>query len=129
MAVNINIEGQELKPCPCCGLTPRIGYACGEHFIVGQVKDCPVCGDFSEMHTDEREEIKAWNRTAEAAENKQKLLPCPFCGGKAETDYAFYDYNDYGVHCVECGAYVCTVKDDPQEAIKAWNRRAYYGTE
>jgi hypothetical protein len=54
----------ELLPCPCCGWPPLIGYACGEHFIVGRVKNCPICDDFYEMHTNEAEEIKAWNRRA-----------------------------------------------------------------
>jgi Lar family restriction alleviation protein len=53
-----------------------------------------------------------------------ELKPCPFCGGRAETDYGYYDYNWHGVHCVDCGAYVCTAEDGSQEAIEAWNRRA-----
>ena len=55
----------ELKSCPVCGYPPRIEYACGEYFIVGRVKDCPVCDDFYEMHTSESIEIEAWNRRAE----------------------------------------------------------------
>ena len=55
----------ELKPCPCCGLSPLIGYACGEYFIVGRVKNCPVCDEFTEMHSSEGTEIEAWNRRAE----------------------------------------------------------------
>lgn len=54
-----------LKPCPDCGLIPRIGYACGEYFIVGMVVDCPVCTRFDEMHSNEQLEIEAWNRRAE----------------------------------------------------------------
>lgn len=55
----------ELKPCPHCGYAPRIGYACGEYFVVGTVKDCPVCDNFCEMHSSESVEIEAWNRIAE----------------------------------------------------------------
>ena len=55
----------ELKPCPHCGRVPLIGYACGEYFIVGAVRDCPVCDDFTEMHSSEAIEIEAWNRRAE----------------------------------------------------------------
>lgn len=54
----------EMKPCPECGYTPRIGYACGEYFIVGTVKDCTSCDTFTEMHSSERVEIEAWNRRA-----------------------------------------------------------------
>ena len=52
----------ELKPCPYCGLPPLIGYACGEYFIVGRLKDCPVCDDFNEMHSSEKLEGEVWNR-------------------------------------------------------------------
>ena len=55
----------ELKPCPLCGYPPKIGYACGEYFIVGRVEDCPVCDNFCEMHSSESVEIEAWNRRAE----------------------------------------------------------------
>lgn len=54
-----------LKPCPDCGLFPRIGYACGEYFIAGAVVGCPVCACFDEMHSSEAIEIEAWNRRAE----------------------------------------------------------------
>lgn len=56
----------------------------------------------------------------------EELKPCPFCGGKAETVYAYYDYNSWGIHCVDCGAYIqCDPKKDTkEEAIKAWNNRA-----
>ena len=50
------------KPCPKCGMKPRIGYACGEYFIVGMVVDCPVCDYFGEMHSSEEAEIEAWNK-------------------------------------------------------------------
>jgi Lar family restriction alleviation protein len=53
-----------------------------------------------------------------------ELKPCPFCGGAAEADYGYYDYNLHGVHCSECGAYVSTMKDDPEDAAQMWNRRA-----
>ena len=53
----------ELKPCPLCGVPPKIGYACGEYFVCGEDADCPVCGlDFCEMHSSEELEIEAWNR-------------------------------------------------------------------
>ena len=52
-----------LSACPVCGVPPHMGYCCGEHFIYGANPDCPYCGTaFTEMHTNEQEEIKAWNR-------------------------------------------------------------------
>lgn len=56
---------RDLKPCPHCGYAPRIGYACGEYFVVGTVEDCPVCDNFCEMHSSESVEIEAWNRRVE----------------------------------------------------------------
>lgn len=55
----------ELKSCPKCGKVPRIGYACGEFFVVGVVLNCPVCEGFTEMHSSEEAEIEAWNRSVD----------------------------------------------------------------
>ena len=55
-----------------------------------------------------------------------KLLPCPFCGGKARWRYR----KPIGwVMCKKCGASSATVSDNyeeadcQQEAIAAWNSR------
>lgn len=59
----------KLKPCPCCGRIPQIGYACGEYLVFGDDDDCPGCGcAFTEMHSNEQMEIDAWNRRAEDGE-------------------------------------------------------------
>ena len=54
----------ELKPCPKCKEVPIIGYACGEYFImpVSKAVGTCVCSSFVEMHSDEKDEIEAWNR-------------------------------------------------------------------
>ena len=60
------IERAILLPCPVCGQTPHLGYCCGEYMIQGDDPKCPCCGTaFSEMHTDPRTMIDAWNRRAE----------------------------------------------------------------
>lgn len=68
----------ELKQCPRCGNTVKIGYVCGEYFIMScNKKDC-VCNHFFEMHSSEVQEISAWNEfvrrlpkeTAEIIQNK-----------------------------------------------------------
>lgn len=56
-------EERRLMPCPRCGVPPQLGYACGEYFISGDDPNCSYCGTaFSEMHSDPRMEIDAWNR-------------------------------------------------------------------
>lgn len=66
-----------------------------------------------------------------------ELKPCPFCGGKAELDFAHknFPYTDrdgeartigyfYTVKCVDeiCGC-VIGIHEEPETAIEAWNRR------
>lgn len=53
---------------------------------------------------------------------EEKLKPCPFCGGEAETDYAWHDRNYPGVHCNDCGAYVFDY-DSEEKAVEKWNKR------
>jgi Lar family restriction alleviation protein len=51
------------------------------------------------------------------------LLPCPFCGGEAET--GFEDFHSGGhVRCSQCGVTGPVWSNDTDEAITAWNRRA-----
>ena len=51
---------------------------------------------------------------------EQKLKPCPFCGGKAET-YPYY-FNEWYIGCGECSCDL-GVFDTKEEAIEAWNKR------
>lgn len=52
--------------------------------------------------------------------NEIKLLPCPFCGGKARF------INFYGLYMVECET--CRIATDTdytkEDVIKIWNTRA-----
>lgn len=56
-----------IKPCPKCGETPIVGYACGDYFIMPLSKPlftC-VCSSFNEMHASEEREIEEWNKYVE----------------------------------------------------------------
>lgn len=61
----------KLLPCPRCGEIPNISYCCGEYFIFppSKIVGVCVCSSFSEMHSDEEQEIKAWNRRVENENN------------------------------------------------------------
>ena len=60
--------------------------------------------------------------------DEEKLLPCPFCGGKAkmilrdDPVIKTFDYEYRSVMCDVCG---CTtaVCEDEELAIKYWNKR------
>ncbi|PTA95606.1 hypothetical protein C9415_10155 [Kluyvera sp. Nf5] len=56
----------------------------------------------------------------------ETLLPCPFCGGKAEFDHD--DYNLIWISCSACGVSTDTAYHsgaDARETLReAWNRRA-----
>lgn len=56
-----------------------------------------------------------------------ELLPCPFCGGEAETLTAESMYGGYlfGIMCNDCRSRG-DVYDTEEEAIEAWNTRAAY---
>jgi 5-methylcytosine-specific restriction endonuclease McrA len=56
---------------------------------------------------------------------KEKLLPCPFCGGKAEACYQRDDLGDWKVECQGCGAVSCPegMRYDRDLAVADWNKR------
>jgi hypothetical protein len=54
----------KLNPCKVCGNVPKIGYACGEHFVIGndQCPRCKPCGEWKDvMRASEISEIRDWN--------------------------------------------------------------------
>ena len=59
-----------------------------------------------------------------AFEAEEELLPCPFCGSKAEVVETHpVSTKSVFVRCQECGAFV-TAFSTRDEAVAAWNRRA-----
>lgn len=53
---------------------------------------------------------------------KDKLKPCPFCGGAAELVM-----NTVGQFCAQCRNYKCgatIIAEVYDDAVDAWNRRA-----
>lgn len=58
--------------------------------------------------------------------DNEKLLPCPFCGGRASVRL-FYG-GRYGVYCDCCSSRVGGLFQTKGEAIAAWNNR-FWGNE
>ena len=56
-------EGVELKACPKCGEIPKMGYACGEYFIMStsNTSKLCLCDKYAEMHSNEELEAERWN--------------------------------------------------------------------
>ena len=62
---------------------------------------------------------------------KDKLKPCPFCGGKAKlakqtVSMWFLQFDSYYVVCDNCGArsrIAVEVAEEKDKAIEAWNMR------
>lgn len=63
-------EKEVLKACPQCHEVPEIGYCCGEYFIFhpSKIVGMCFCSSFTEMHSSEETEIKAWNRRVSDAD-------------------------------------------------------------
>lgn len=64
---------------------------------------------------------------------ENKLLPCPFCGRKAQIEYERNWQNKYiyYVRCITSNCYGHAIKpaffDNKEQAVKSWNRRADKG--
>ena len=57
-------------------------------------------------------------------EQEYKLEDCPFCGGKAKMEEAYYDYDRFWVECAVCGGNnYAKEHNGEEEAIEAWNAR------
>lgn len=52
-----------------------------------------------------------------------ELLPCPFCGDHAETDF-IPEHLSYAIECHSIGCAARVIKETAEDAVEAWNRRA-----
>ena len=66
------------------------------------------------------------DRGSDMSKEKEKLLDCPFCGGKAEFDDE-WRANHYGLDCPNVCCNKCGTRnyaDTEEDAINHWNTRA-----
>lgn len=105
-----------LKACPYCGGRAVIKNTQAdekEYYVI-----CENCGILSGLCKDKQEIFNKWNARAE------KMLPCPYCGGKGELcEDDIGDLKIYTVICEDCGM-IASSKDTEEDAIAAWNKRA-----
>lgn len=95
------------------------------HIVTGRMYD-NVGRDFAfEYHFchDCMKAIGSLIATAPKTEAEEELLPCPFCGGEAESQFIPSFRNSHFVRCKICLSSVRGY-DTKDKAIAAWNRRA-----
>lgn len=82
------------------------------------------------VHEETERRIKSYTFMPERGQPKQlDLLPCPFCGAKADQNPIFIVHNEYGKWWIRCG---CCAAEGPwaksrSGACGGWNRRVIDG--
>ncbi len=120
---------EKLKPCPFCGGEAKLQElkmldGTIIYYIICRNNSCKVQPMTHEMNTD-YEAINAWNNRPENIIMNGELKSCPMCGSNAElikfasSVYCVLCHND---NCITYERYGYHTKE---EAIKAWNSRAY----
>ena len=109
----------KLKPCPHCGEEAHCEKTDGGLFVVScWTMNC--LGDNLPEYPSEEEAITAWN---EYAAKTEKLLPCPFCGSRAEVVETVMETFVVCKYCGATGGHYYNAKT----AIVNWNERWQLG--
>ena len=114
-----------MKPCPVCG---------GRNAYIGTTRDtyfaeCLECCNGIGYYKTRQEAINAWNKWNGEDMDKNKMMPCPFCGGEAEISHKTVCMTEYSfVQCKECKAAIGRIPVSAaycsdQRAIETWNTR------
>lgn len=56
----MSVKKPSTLACPYCLHVPKIGYSCGDYFVIGD-SSCDCCSDYHEMHASFDGEVSAWN--------------------------------------------------------------------
>ncbi|MBQ5592016.1 MAG: hypothetical protein IIU80_03640, partial [Clostridia bacterium] len=106
-------EFEEDNYCPECDRTVKIGYVCGEHFVIGSDTNCPCCDDFKVMRFDGADEVNCWEvykamYIAEKAKHSPGTTECEWVDDWL--NHPFYKCCNCGYvfvgnvkHCENCG--------------------------
>lgn len=99
--------------CPECHREVHIGYACGEHFVIGSDTNCPLCDCFRVMRFSEVDELNCWEvrKALWIAEKTKYPLEVTECIWVDDwLNYPFYKCCDCGYvfvgnanYCESCG--------------------------
>lgn len=85
-----------------------------------------MCGDVFDIGSEENEETMRYTTAKIVTWKREKLLPCPFCGGEAITHRLAWRNGSTKYWIVKCSdCRVTSVKRvNRDKAIKEWNTRA-----
>ncbi|MCU0783213.1 MAG: Lar family restriction alleviation protein [Verrucomicrobia bacterium] len=126
----LKMRSKEAKPCPdiCIVLPPSYGLRPGDWFEARMINGELVIRNKEKLSAKERRHLTFGGVLTSQVKNADwslRLLPCPFCGSRAELfpPGTKGEHNLYDVRCIGCRAHTNRSSSLPEEAVAAWNWR------
>ena len=119
----LSTEFDENNYCPECDSTVKIGYACGEYFVIGSNTNCPCCDDFNLMRNSGADEVNCWEvykamYIAEKAKHAPVTAECKWVDDWL--NYPFYK-------CCNCGNVFVGSVNYCQNCGRKITKESYFG--